>query len=191
MGIVISGVKRLLATFRRRDEGNVAIIFALVMIPVIGIAATAIDYGRASKTRSILERAADAAAIEAASDLFRDETLIRDEIRHNLDSNLPAELKGIPFKMHIPSDRGSVEVTMETSIKTSLAAILGVMKLDIAIGAKANRVENPGHGKISPEVAVEMEKQLRYLYEQMQHAGGMAGASGGFPSGYGGGAATR
>lgn len=151
--------------FAKRDHGVVAILFALVLIPVAGIAATAIDYGRASKQKLALEKAGDSAVIEAARNLDRDTDLVRDEIRALLDANLPKDLYNIPFQMKVPSDRSWVEITMRSSVKTTIAGILGVDKLDVVVVAKAERQETP---IISPDMARAMEQQLRYLERRMR-----------------------
>lgn len=186
-----SRLQRLLASFRRHEEGNIAIIFALTLIPVIGIAATAVDFGRASKTKAVLERAADAALLDASNDLDRDTDAIRDEIRRNLDANLPPDLRGIPFKIRIPADRGSIELTMDTTVRTSLANVVGVQKLDVAIAAKADRSANP---MIPADMAQALEEQIRYWQYQMEREGGFpggGGGSGGFPGNHGYGRASR
>ncbi len=56
------GMWRGLRNFAGASGGNVAIIFAAVMIPVSGIAAAAIDFGRAGNVRNTLQMAASAAA---------------------------------------------------------------------------------------------------------------------------------
>lgn len=178
----ITAIRRVIASFKKSDEGSVAIIFALVLIPILGITATAIDYGRASRVKSALTRAADAAVLEVSTMMHRPDDVIEDEIRRQLDANLPADLKGIEFQMHIPSNRSSVEIKMETSVKTTIAGVMGIMALDLAVTAKADRVTHPTNGKITPEMARQMEKQLRRLIQQ---AGGLG--SGGFGGGGGGG----
>jgi Flp pilus assembly protein TadG len=51
------------ACFCRERSGNVAIIFALTLIPIVGAVGSAVDYGDALKIRTRLQAAADAAAI--------------------------------------------------------------------------------------------------------------------------------
>lgn len=181
MSCIVSAFRRSMAAWRPADEGSVAIIFALVMIPILGIAATALDYGRASRVRTTISRAADAAVVEVATNLTRSDTAIEDEIRNHLDANLPKELRGLQFTMHIPAQRDFVEIEMETSVKTTLAGVLGVMKFDIKVHSRAERVEHPTNGKVTPEMEEEMERQLRWLYHQAQQSGafGQGGPGGG------------
>lgn len=54
--------------FRRDRGGNVAVIFALSLIPMIGIIGIGVDYGRLLATKAQLDAAADAAALAAATE---------------------------------------------------------------------------------------------------------------------------
>jgi hypothetical protein len=53
--------------FWRKEDGGVAIAFALASIPLIGMAGFAVDYMRASEVRSALQIEADAAALGSAA----------------------------------------------------------------------------------------------------------------------------
>ncbi|KJC60252.1 pilus assembly protein TadG [Bradyrhizobium sp. LTSPM299] len=53
----------ILRRFRRDRSGNVAIVFALLAVPVLGAVGCAIDYSRANQIRSKLQSAADAASV--------------------------------------------------------------------------------------------------------------------------------
>ena len=53
----------------RRTRGNIAIMTAFLLIPMIGFAALAIDYGRLTLVQAELQNAADAAALVGASKL--------------------------------------------------------------------------------------------------------------------------
>lgn len=171
-------IRSIAARFRRSEDGGIAIIFALVMIPILGIAATAIDYGRASRIKTTLSRAGDAAVLEVATNLNRSDTAIEGEIRQHLDANLPKELQGIEFQMHVPSQRDFVEIEMKTSSKTTLAGVLGILELEIGVKSRANRIKHANNGKITPEMAKEMEKKLRFMLEQALQSG-LGGGFGG------------
>jgi hypothetical protein len=53
----------LIGDFRRDQRGNIAVIFALALIPVMTAVGCAIDYSRAVQIRSKLQAAADAASV--------------------------------------------------------------------------------------------------------------------------------
>lgn len=56
-----------IARFGRDRRGNIAVIFAIVLIPLISAVGCAVDYSRASALRSKLQAAADAASVGAVS----------------------------------------------------------------------------------------------------------------------------
>ncbi|MFZ5739987.1 MAG: TadE/TadG family type IV pilus assembly protein [Pseudomonadota bacterium] len=55
------------ARFSRNCRGNVAIMFAIVLAPLIAAVGSAVDYSRANALRSKLQAAADAASVGAVS----------------------------------------------------------------------------------------------------------------------------
>ena len=55
--------RRLVTDFRRAQRGNVAIIFALSIIPLVGATGAALDYSRGSNARTALHAALDAAGL--------------------------------------------------------------------------------------------------------------------------------
>lgn len=58
-------LNRVLRRFGRNDRGNVAIIFGLALIPMMGLTGAAMDYGRASQLRTKMTSASDAAVLAA------------------------------------------------------------------------------------------------------------------------------
>lgn len=48
------------------DRGSIAMLFAIVLVPIVGAAGMAIDFARASHVRVLLQSATDAAALSAA-----------------------------------------------------------------------------------------------------------------------------
>jgi Flp pilus assembly protein TadG len=64
----ITRLSRLLREFRKDARGNVAIIFALVSIPLVALVGAAVDYTRASSARTALQTALDSAALMISKD---------------------------------------------------------------------------------------------------------------------------
>ena len=57
------------ARFSGANQGNVAVIFAIAVLPVLGFAGAAIDYSRANAARSSMQAALDSTALMVAKDL--------------------------------------------------------------------------------------------------------------------------
>jgi Flp pilus assembly protein TadG len=64
----ITRLSRLVREFRKDARGNVAIIFALVSIPLVALVGAAVDYTRASSARTALQTALDSAALMISKD---------------------------------------------------------------------------------------------------------------------------
>ena len=62
-----SGWVKLVRAFGRDRRGNVAIIFALAILPILAGVGSAIDYAVATKIRTQLQKAADSASLASIS----------------------------------------------------------------------------------------------------------------------------
>jgi Flp pilus assembly protein TadG len=68
---VLSMARRVLDTagkFRRDDGGNIVVIFAIALVPLLGFVGAALDYSRAVAARTRMQSALDATALMAAKD---------------------------------------------------------------------------------------------------------------------------
>jgi Flp pilus assembly protein TadG len=57
------------ARFGRADDGNIAVIFAIALVPIIGFVGAAVDYTRANAARSSMQAALDTTALMLSKDL--------------------------------------------------------------------------------------------------------------------------
>lgn len=138
-GVGKLGMRLALRKFAGADNGSIAIIFAAVMIPVMGIVAAAIDFGRAAKVRSSLQTAASAAAQSGSMHLGEGRDAVERQVRSMLTANLPPHLAGLPHRLAVASDLSSVEVVMETTVPTTLMGVLGVAELPVEATGFATR----------------------------------------------------
>jgi len=60
---LVARLRASLRAFGLAERGNVAIIFGFCMIPLIGLVGAGVDYSRAARIQTILQAAADAAAL--------------------------------------------------------------------------------------------------------------------------------
>src|SRR5438874_12188579 len=54
--------------FQRRDYGQVAVMFALAIVPLAAAVGAAVDYSRGNEIRTSLQKALDSAVLAAAID---------------------------------------------------------------------------------------------------------------------------
>src|SRR5579871_1780425 len=78
----------------RCDRGNVVIIFALLLLPLAGLAGMAIDYGRALSLGARLQSASDAAALAVSeaysADPSQSESGLRTVAQNYVNAALPS-----------------------------------------------------------------------------------------------------
>jgi len=66
--LLVSRITALPRRFRRATAGNVAVIFAIVIVPLIGFIGAAVDYSRANNARTAMQAALDTAALMISKD---------------------------------------------------------------------------------------------------------------------------
>lgn len=176
----------LLARFRKDKSGNVAILFGLAIIPVLGVAGVALDYARASAARAELTNAIDSAALMAARDAPKlTDKEVRDRarawVRANINSGDIGTLADEAITVQIDRTGRTVSVTAQASVPTSLTKLLG--EETIAVGNQSQS----GWGTNTVEVALvldntesmkssskmdELKKAATNFINQMEGAGG-------------------
>jgi Flp pilus assembly protein TadG len=63
------GILRVGKIFANADQGNIAVIFAIAVIPLLGFVGAAIDYTRVSAARSSMQATLDSVALMVSKDL--------------------------------------------------------------------------------------------------------------------------
>jgi Flp pilus assembly protein TadG len=132
-----TSARRCLGRFASHERGTIAILYALLAIPTLGIVFGGIDYSRALSVQDQFQTAAEAAARVAASRLHEGPSTAATAFRAAFRSNLPDDLKNHPYDLNIARDASSVSVEITASVPTTLVAMVGLNKLDIVAGATA------------------------------------------------------
>ena len=119
-----------LVHFARNDDGGVAIIFAITLLPLMMLIGFAIDYAMAMSARSDLQNRIDGTAIQA----LRNPSSI-DDIRESLnrDGNLS-------FDVSINPD-GTIHLKVRGEHKTMFSNIIGIDTIPIEAEVRARMVE--------------------------------------------------
>jgi len=69
---IITRSRKVASRFVGDDGGNIAVIFALTLLPILGFIGAAIDYSRASRARTAMQAALDSTALMVSKDLGAD-----------------------------------------------------------------------------------------------------------------------
>jgi Flp pilus assembly protein TadG len=148
-----------LARLTGNRSGNVAMMFALAIIPFVVIAGLAVDFGRALHVRARLEHALDAAglAVGAAQGLTQDEAQALGE--DFFAANYPESALGAPYELTVTQGEESVVVSARAKVETTLLAIIGKDEIDVG-----------------REVEIERDGQDLELVMVLDNTGSMSGS---------------
>ncbi len=146
--------------FKSDQNGNVAIIFALALIPVCFAVGLAVDYTRASDAQSTAQAATDAAALAAVIDTTSSgcptaQKLInaQNAVRLNMSKKPWAHYNDSDVTLTLDAATGGCKVTLASgTIDTSISAAVGITKMNFAASSTAAR----GAGK-TLEIAIALD----------------------------------
>ena len=115
----------MLQRFRNADQGNVGMVFALSLLPVVGMAGGALDYTRATTTRQKLQAATDMAALGAATA----NSVSSDAQRIALAQTLfkANDTSGAAVSASVAGDK--VTVVADARVKTTLMSVMQVSEI--------------------------------------------------------------
>ncbi len=126
--------------FGRDKNGNIAMIFALSLIPVMGAVGLGIDYLRASDAETTMQAASDTAALAAAIDL----TLTYQQKKDRAVGAVQAAMQLKPWINYDPSGidltitaDGAHTVSFPATMDTSIIAVLGYQTMNLSTTATA------------------------------------------------------
>lgn len=120
-------------SFLKSRTGNVAITFALAVVPVLLGVGAAVDMVRASNAKSALQAAADAAALAGGASGAPTEDQVIAAAAHYLEANGASEVVKTLKVSDIAYNpaTGAVTVTLDGVLETSFLVLAGLPNLDI------------------------------------------------------------
>jgi Flp pilus assembly protein TadG len=123
----------MLRIFLKDRRANVAPMFALAMVPVIGFVGAAIDYSRASSTRTALQAALDSTALMLSKEVSGlTATQINQKAIDYVTTllNRP-EAQGLTVTAAYSTQPTTVKVTGSASVKSDFMGLVGVSNIGI------------------------------------------------------------
>lgn len=126
-------------SFALNRSGNVAMIFALALVPMMGIAGMAIDYGRSIAVRTSIQSAVDSTALAISKDAAG---LTSAQLQQKADTYFRAvfhepSASNVQVTAQYTTQNGSaVSVSGSASIATSLLGIIGIQKIDLGASSQ-------------------------------------------------------
>src|SRR5437868_13075495 len=124
----------LLSRFLRNRRGNVAPMFAIAVIPVIGLTGAAIDYSRASSARTGMQAAIDATALamaKLAPTLTQSELQQKTAAYFNAMFNHPDAKNLVITPAYTTAGGSQLVISVSGSMDTSFMKLMGFSSLNI------------------------------------------------------------
>jgi Flp pilus assembly protein TadG len=124
--------------FLKSQSGNVSVLLGLAIVPLLLGAGCAIDWVRANNTRTILQGAADAAALagstakdQSAANLTQ---VVNDYLRANKAMDALQSVTSVSQNLNM--GQGTFTVQIQGTIKTSFMAIAGIPLMDVGASSQ-------------------------------------------------------
>ncbi len=139
----------LLTAFTRNTRGNIAVMFALLSLPVIGLAGAGLDFARAINAKAQLQAATDAAVVAgtragldslaAGASNSAAITAASSAAKGYFSANISSAISTTPsFTFTINSGQVVGTGTASASVQTSLTAVLGLTSLPFSVTSNSS-----------------------------------------------------
>lgn len=134
-----AGSATALARFFGNRRGNVAVIFALALLPVMAATGSAIDITRALQVKARLNSALDAAGLAAGKQIdANDETIIATATAY-FNANYPADELGDPGPLSVDITDNTISLHVTASVETTIMKFAGFDEINVAADNEISR----------------------------------------------------
>ncbi|MFL9826914.1 pilus assembly protein TadG-related protein [Rhodoplanes sp. SY1] len=154
MSTRLSKAWSLLETFRREERGNVAIMFAVALVPLLGLVGAAIDYSRASSFRTKMQAAADSTALavsKTASGKTNDQLTAEADAYYRAQINSKDATVNEVKTTYTKEPSANVVVTATATIKPAFMGVLGFSPMTL----KASSTTTWGNRRLRVALALD------------------------------------
>lgn len=152
-----------LKRFRDDRSGVIAMLFALVLVPILLTIGMSIDYGHATSYQSDIQRTLDEAAISGASELAKsgDAGKAEEAAKRRFDATKPT-LYPVEFLLNVDRQRGTVQADARSDVPMTFMAIAGFTSISVNANAVASAKlpDKPGARRQSRQAKDKLTKML-------------------------------
>jgi len=140
MDRLIDRLRNRLQAFRADERGNVAITFALALIPVFGIVGAAVDYSRANSARTAMQAALDSTALMLAKEAGST-SLTSAQISQKANDYFAALFKrpealNVQLAASYDASTNRVVANGSATVDTTVARVLGITQIPISTSSE-------------------------------------------------------
>ncbi len=127
------------ASFITDRRGNVAIIFALTLMAIMGATGAAVDFSRAMQVRSRLSAALDAAGLAAGKNIDATPEAITEIANAYFAANYPADELGVPGALVVGISERFVTLSATAEVDTTIMNIFGYEAMTVNASTEISR----------------------------------------------------
>lgn len=137
---LLTAIRRKLRYFAKDSRGNVAIIFGIALVPMLGLVGAAIDYSRASMVQAQMQNSIDATALALSKQAASDTNT---QLQTNalsifqVNFNQPSAQNLSVSATYTTSGGSSVAVTASASLPTDFLGIVGISSIPLTATSSA------------------------------------------------------
>ncbi len=126
--------------FWKNTSGNITVMLALGIVPLLLATGAAMDFGHATYVRSLLQGAADAAALSAGTSKDKSKAALQSTVEQYMAANnVKDAVKSITSIRHVlDKNKGTLTVVVEGKLETTFMAIAGITEIDVSGRAQVN-----------------------------------------------------
>ena len=120
-----------LRSFARDARGNVALLFALTLIPLLIGVGVAVDYGRALIVRERMQDAADAAGLAIGSWVGLSQADMKTKAQQYFDANYPSSSIGTVGVLNVSFVGSDIQVSVSGQVPTTFMQLANINTVDV------------------------------------------------------------
>lgn len=136
---LVQETRNIWQALRRAEAGNVGLMFALAIVPVMGMIGAAVDYSRANSVKADMQAALDATALAMAKNSSLP-TMTQGQLNSNATTIFTALFnrpyaKNIAVTSTFTANPGALTVAGSATVSTVIMGIVGINQLNVASSA--------------------------------------------------------
>jgi Flp pilus assembly protein TadG len=130
----IKVLARLAADFRRADAGNIAVTFAIALVPVLGVVGGAVDYSKAGDVKSHLRGALDTALLAGVTQPSGQQVSTATAV---FNGNFNGKFASTATASFSVNTDGSLTGTANSSVPATFLGVFGISTIPVGASGTA------------------------------------------------------
>lgn len=150
---------RLWRSYCNERAGNVALSFALLLVPLIGAVGASLDYVRAYNTRSKMQSDLDTALLAAIKSVGSvDEAALQKRVEQWFAAQTDLGAAGYEVRdIGIDATNFNITAMAHSTLPTTLMAVLGIKTVDVGV---SSTVQGPGRAYMNVYVVLDKSASM-------------------------------